>query len=191
MHVAAPFDAVVLAGGSARRLGGIDKPAVLVDGISLLDRVLDAVTTASRRIVVGPQRATRRAVHWTREDPPGGGPVAALAAGLEHVESPLFALLAGDLPFLTSDLVERLRASVSGEGALVVDDDGRPQLLVGLWRTAAVRAALPEQAAGARLSDVLLPLQAALVPPPVNAGRPPGWFDCDTPEDLAVARGIR
>ncbi|MEU7054400.1 NTP transferase domain-containing protein, partial [Streptomyces eurythermus] len=36
----APYDAVVLAGGAARRLGGADKPGVRVGGRALLDRVL-------------------------------------------------------------------------------------------------------------------------------------------------------
>ncbi|MYQ48709.1 NTP transferase domain-containing protein, partial [Streptomyces sp. SID4985] len=35
-----PYDAVVLAGGAARRLGGADKPGVRVGGRPLLDRVL-------------------------------------------------------------------------------------------------------------------------------------------------------
>ncbi|MYS16776.1 NTP transferase domain-containing protein, partial [Streptomyces sp. SID4982] len=34
----APYDAVVLAGGGARRLGGADKPGVQVGGRALLDR---------------------------------------------------------------------------------------------------------------------------------------------------------
>ncbi|MYS05028.1 NTP transferase domain-containing protein, partial [Streptomyces sp. SID6041] len=34
-----PHDAVVLAGGAARRLGGADKPGVRVGGRPLLDRV--------------------------------------------------------------------------------------------------------------------------------------------------------
>ncbi|MFE1500369.1 NTP transferase domain-containing protein, partial [Streptomyces albidoflavus] len=40
------YDAVVLAGGAARRLGGSDKPAVRVGGRPLLDRVLGACPDA-------------------------------------------------------------------------------------------------------------------------------------------------
>ncbi|NJP68904.1 NTP transferase domain-containing protein, partial [Streptomyces spiramenti] len=42
----APFDAVVLAGGAGRRLGGADKAAVRVGGRTLLDRVLTASRAA-------------------------------------------------------------------------------------------------------------------------------------------------
>ncbi|MFF8511565.1 DUF6457 domain-containing protein [Streptomyces sp. NPDC015492] len=77
-----PHDAVVLAGGAARRLGGADKPGVRVGGRPLLDRVLAACRRAERTVVVGVPRPTVRPVHWTREDPPGGGPLAALDAGV-------------------------------------------------------------------------------------------------------------
>ncbi|MEE4545309.1 NTP transferase domain-containing protein [Streptomyces sp. V4-01] len=76
------YDAVVLAGGAARRLGGADKPALPVGGRMLLDRVLAACPGARATVVVGPRRPTSRPVRWTREDPAGGGPLPALAAGL-------------------------------------------------------------------------------------------------------------
>ena len=76
------FDAVVLAGGSGRRLGGVDKAALEVAGATLLDRVLLASAGAGRTVVVGPPRRTVRDVIWTLEDPPAGGPLAGLEAGL-------------------------------------------------------------------------------------------------------------
>ncbi|MGW4163354.1 DUF6457 domain-containing protein [Streptomyces sp. NPDC004788] len=79
------YDALVLAGGSARRLGGADKPGVRVGGRPLLDRVLAGCRDARRTVVVASPRATARPVEWTRENPPGGGPVAALDAGLRHL----------------------------------------------------------------------------------------------------------
>ncbi|MFF4549707.1 NTP transferase domain-containing protein [Streptomyces sp. NPDC001435] len=79
-----PYDAVVLAGGAARRLGGVDKPAVRVGGRPLLDRVLAACAGARTTVVVAEPRPTARPVRWAREEPPGGGPVAALDAGLRH-----------------------------------------------------------------------------------------------------------
>ncbi|NKI41053.1 DUF6457 domain-containing protein [Streptomyces physcomitrii] len=80
------FDAVVLAGGGARRLGGADKPGLRVGGRRLLDRVLTACAAAERTVVVAAPRATVRPVRWTREEPPGSGPVAALAAGLRALD---------------------------------------------------------------------------------------------------------
>ena len=45
---------------------------------------------------------SRAGVRLVREQPPGGGPVAALRAGLAEVPTDVVALLAGDLPFLTA-----------------------------------------------------------------------------------------
>ncbi|MFJ7064140.1 DUF6457 domain-containing protein [Streptomyces sp. NPDC101115] len=79
------YDAIVLAGGAARRLGGADKPGVRVGGRPLLDRVLAACRDAGRIVVVAEPRATAHPVEWAREEPPGGGPVAALDAGLRRL----------------------------------------------------------------------------------------------------------
>jgi molybdopterin-guanine dinucleotide biosynthesis protein A len=80
------MDAIVLAGGRGARLGGVDKADLVVGGQTLLERALAATAGANRTVVVGPRRPTSRPVTWAREHPPGGGPVAALAAGLEHVD---------------------------------------------------------------------------------------------------------
>src|ERR1043165_8927000 len=66
--VGEPFDAIVLAGGGARRLGGVDKPGLEFGGVSMLDRVLEACADAASIAVVGPPRAVRRPVVFTRED---------------------------------------------------------------------------------------------------------------------------
>ena len=85
------FDAVILAGGRGTRLGGADKPGLIVGRQALLGSVVSAVTSAGagRVVVVGPERpaalspqARRERVRYTLEEPRGGGPVAALRCGL-------------------------------------------------------------------------------------------------------------
>ncbi|MGW7264316.1 NTP transferase domain-containing protein [Streptomyces sp. NPDC054842] len=112
------YDAVVLAGGGARRLGGADKPGVRVGGRALLDRVLAACAGARTTVVVAAPRPTARPVVWTREDPPGAGPVAALGAGLRHTAAEYVVVLSADLPFLTAETVRRLlSALLTGDAA--------------------------------------------------------------------------
>lgn len=53
------YDAIVLAGGAAKRLGGADKPGIRVGGRALLDRVLAACADASTTVVVGGRRPPR------------------------------------------------------------------------------------------------------------------------------------
>jgi molybdopterin-guanine dinucleotide biosynthesis protein A len=180
-------DALVLAGGTARRLGGVDKPGLTVGGLPMLDRVLLACAAAERTVVVGPERPTCRPVHWTREAVPGSGPVAAVAAGLALVTAPLVVLLAGDLPFLSAGAVERLLEEVVEDGAVLVDETGREQWLCSAWRTSALRAAVP---ATDRLSRWLGDLAVSRVALPVPTGEVAPWVDCDTPQDLQRAREL-
>ncbi len=108
------YAAVVLAGGAARRMGGVDKPALPVGGRPMRDRVLAAVADATPRVLVGAAQAVPAGVRVVREDPPGGGPVAAAAAGLALLppDTTVVALLAADLPLLTraaiGDLLKHL-----------------------------------------------------------------------------------
>ena len=142
---AGAFDAVVLAGGAARRLGGADKPGVRVGGRALLDRVLSACADAAVTVVVADPRPTARPVRWAREEPPGGGPVAALDAGLRHTTAPVVVVLSADLPFLDMATVRRLTATLAAsgaEGALLSDAEGRDQPLVAAYRADALRRAL-------------------------------------------------
>jgi len=188
MHPSPPYSAVILAGGRAARLGGRDKPQLEVGGRTMLGTVLDAVSGAVRRIVVGPPQEAPADVVFTREERAGAGPVAAVRAGLAVVRTDVVAVLAADLPFLTGDLIDRLRSSLDGDGVLVVDDTGRDQLLLGVWRTAALRAAVADVDGPTSVRRVLAPLAVRRLHPEVESGQPPPWTDCDTPADLARAR---
>ncbi|QKW28481.1 NTP transferase domain-containing protein [Streptomyces seoulensis] len=135
----------MLAGGAARRLGGADKPGVRVGGRALLDRVLSACADARATVVVADPRPTARPVRWAREEPPGGGPLAALDAGLRHTTADHVVVLSADLPFLGPDTVGGLLAALGAsdaDGVLLTDGEGRDQPLVAAYRAAALHRAL-------------------------------------------------
>ncbi len=187
------FDAVVLAGGRGTRLGGTDKPGLIVGGQTLLGAVVSAVTSAGadRIVVVGPQRpAAPGRVRYAQEDPPGRGPVAALACGLEQVSAPLVVLLAADLPFLRPAHVARLLTALAAQetpGVVLLDDSAHPQWLVSAWLAAGLRVGL-DRYPGRTLHGLLGPLDPVLLPDETTAGEPPAWLDCDTDGDLHRAR---
>jgi molybdopterin-guanine dinucleotide biosynthesis protein A len=187
------FDAVVLAGGRGTRLGGTDKPGLVVGGQTLLSAVVSAVSSAgaARIVVVGPERrGAGGQVRYAREDPPGRGPVAALACGLEQVSASLVVLLAADLPFLRPAHVTRLLTALAAQqdpGVVLLDHTARPQWLVSGWVTARLRGAL-DRYPGSSLGGLLGPLGPAALPDQTAAGEPPGWLDCDTAGDLRRAR---
>ncbi|GAA1635644.1 molybdenum cofactor guanylyltransferase [Catellatospora bangladeshensis] len=191
------YAALVLAGGAGRRMGDPAKPLLPVGGVPMLRRVLAAVAAARPLIVVGPpELAPELPEHavLTREEPPGGGPVAALAAGAAHLPAAgLVLITAADLPFLTADAIGALADSLTGETdrsaapgvALFVDNGGRRQHLCAMWRIAALRAALPADPHGASMRRLLDGVDVAQV---AWAGDgPPPWYDCDTPDELARA----
>ncbi|WP_181009845.1 molybdenum cofactor guanylyltransferase [Ornithinimicrobium sufpigmenti] len=83
-------DLVILAGGRGSRLGGQDKAALVVGGRSLVERLLQDVDLGGVVVVVGhtplPPLPDGRTVLQTLEDPPDGGPVAGIAAGLDALD---------------------------------------------------------------------------------------------------------
>lgn len=187
--------AVVLAGGAAARLGGRPKPALPVGGRPMLLRVLDAVTGARPRIVVGPPELAPVLppdVRLTRESPAGGGPVAGIAAGVRLLPAGAtqVAVVSSDLPFLTSAVVDGLSIELAGgaDVAVLVDDTGREQWLCAVWRRSALsrRLAAVEPPAGRRVRDLVAGVAVHRLAVPVGSDPPP-WFDCDTADDLVLA----
>lgn len=74
---------IILGGGTARRLGGVSKPDVVVAGQRLLDRAIEevrAVAPAAHIVAVVPD-SVASPVPRVLEDPPLGGPLAGIAAG--------------------------------------------------------------------------------------------------------------
>nr|WP_297424438.1 NTP transferase domain-containing protein [uncultured Actinotalea sp.] len=211
-------DAVVLAGGRGRRLGGVSKPEVRVDGRPLLDRVLDATGSARRVVVVGPADLARPGVRTVLEDPPDGGPVAGLDAGLRALGDDPGAEYAGgagdpdaaDLPDApaghvlvlacdvprAAELVPALQAAAvrapDADVVWAVDAEGRGQPLLALYRRDALLAALARRHAdgGVRNCSVRR-LVAGLTAEPVPT---PGdeAADVDTWQAVAdLARTLR
>jgi molybdenum cofactor guanylyltransferase len=181
------FDAVILAGGRAARLGGVDKPGLVVGSQTMAAAVTSAAAAAGARraILVGPERpdlgqiaaALPGGLAVVREDPPGAGPVPALRAGLPEVRAPWVAVLAADLPFLRGGHIRALLAAAlasAGEppgaaGAVMTDAAGRAQWLAGCWQSARLRSALLAYD-GASLRGLLGPLHPVLL----AAGTVPG-----------------
>ena len=210
-----PFGAIILAGGRGRRLGGADKPGLRVGGSTLAGIAVSAAVAAGARqvVVVGPDRPELAplaaglpgGLTVLREDPPGSGPVPALRCGLAILREPRAVVLAADLPFLLARHLRMLRDAVDSRpeelaagpghgpagpaGAVFADAEGRPQWLAGCWQTAVLRLALARYP-GASLHGVLGALEPVLVRCDDADGSGAPWLDCDTQDDLELARRI-
>lgn len=188
------FDAIVLAGGRSRRLGGTPKALLTRDGETLAARTVAAVADAGVRtlVVVGPFDLPGlpdlpdlpAAVIRCREDPPFGGPVAGIAAGLAALAPPAGAstgpdpvlVLGCDMPRVRDAVLPLLSAAAGEAGpgahdALLAQPAGAdPQPLVGLFaREALSRAIAAEPAAGRSVRSVLAGLRWAAVPVPAGS----------------------
>lgn len=180
------YDAIVLAGGLATRLGGVDKTGLDVGGTPILERVTGGLADARAVVVVGPEVR--------------GGPVLALAAGVARTQAPIVVTVAGDQPFVAGAVPHLLTAlagtalalsawAAPGEGhdVAVLVADGHTQYLAAAWRRPALLAALArfDELAGLPVRLLFDGADAVAVP---DTG---GWSrDVDTAADLAEVRRL-
>jgi molybdopterin-guanine dinucleotide biosynthesis protein A len=188
---------IVLCGGTSRRLAGRDKTRESLAGTTVMDHLLDALPSGWPVVCVGEERATTRSVDWCRESPAGGGPVAGIAAGLEHAghlghaghpDAEICVVVGGDMPFAAAalpTLVDALNAQPGLDAVLAADPDGRTQPLLAAYRSEVLQTALPREPGGARVMAVLDALVTGTV-----TYEAPITLDVDTPEALEQARHI-
>jgi molybdopterin-guanine dinucleotide biosynthesis protein A len=138
----------ILAGGSGRRMGGVDKARLRApDGEQLLPRLLRLCDELSLdAVVVG--GAPTSAVAVLADDPAGVGPIGGLCALLAHANARPAVLLACDLPYLRSPLLDRLATTPSTAAVLSARDPA-----TGKWQPMFARYA----------PEVVLPLLRAAI----------------------------
>lgn len=173
------WNAIVLAGGRARRLGGIDKTALVFDGATLLEHALAAAAGARSIVVVGANSAVV-------ETPRFAGPAAATIAGLHALPPALYtAVLAADQPRVARALPLLLDA-LAGRSVIAVDEQGRRQPLLAVYDSAALARAAAEAGPLENLAMSALIGRIPLLEVRLPAGL---CADVDTPDD-ARALGI-
>ena len=173
---------------------GRHKPAIRVGGIPVVARILEAAGDLPT-VVVGSAEGAPEGTTVVREDPPGGGPVAGIAAGFAALDARLgvhpdaVAVLAGDLPLLTraglEGLFEALREDPTLDVVVTLGPDGEPNWLCSAWRATALRERLDALGtpAGRSVRSLLGDARRGTL---VDES---GWStDVDTPEDLERAR---
>ena len=183
-------DVIVLAGGTGRRLDGVSKPDVVARGLRLLDHVLAGLErlreqglALGRVCVVAPAEvALPGDVLRALEDPPLGGPVAGIAAGLELLGGSdpvagLTGILTCDAPLSWRALPSLYRALAEAgpelDGACARDGD-HTQYLLGLYRRRALTAAVTPDGMPLRDTAVrraLGPLDVTAIPTPHDVVR--------------------
>jgi molybdenum cofactor guanylyltransferase len=193
---------VVLAGGLARRMGGGDKARLRIGGRTIIERVLARLKPQCAALILNangdPARFADTGLAVVPDSIPDfAGPLAGILAGLdwaaqEAPDIPDIVSVPGDCPFLPEDLVARLSAARSREGApLACARSGEwRHPVVGLWpvalrgdlRNALVAEGLRKiEAWTARHGVAVADWPAAPIDP---------FFNINTPEDAAEAERI-
>ncbi|MFT3692499.1 MAG: molybdenum cofactor guanylyltransferase [Kofleriaceae bacterium] len=129
------IDALILAGGRATRFGGIAKHELVIDGERIIDRQAALLHPRVREILV----SAREPVSGFRtvQDYLGEGPLAGIAAGLQASDAERLLVIAGDMPDVTGELLDRL---IAGSGTVGVKIDDRIEPLACV----VIRSLLPE-----------------------------------------------
>ncbi len=147
----------VLAGGEARRLGGVDKAWVEFRGEPLILRTVRALLgpdgkTGTGRLLIAANREPERyrllAATVVADRILGHpGPLAGLDVLLAVCPSPWLLTVPVDLRRLPNDLLVRLAEGAAPAGAVAEDDDGR-QPTVALWHRDTCREPLSQALSG-------------------------------------------
>ncbi len=134
---------ILLAGGKARRMGGVDKGLIELAGRPLAAYALERLQPQVDTLLINANRHADEYAALGAEVVPDSiagypGPLAGLLAGMEAARTPLVVTAPCDSPFVPRDLVARLRAALEAAGAeLAVAHDGeRQQPVFMLARTA-------------------------------------------------------
>ena len=181
---------VILAGGQGRRIGG-SKAVVQLAGQPLISYPLEAVRTALGEVAVVAKADTQLpslpgVTVWVEPDAPRH-PAVGIVQALALAEGRAVVVCAGDLPFVTPELVYRLVTADLGKSPAVVACCGSDvQPLLGCY---APRAIDPLRL-GLRAEPPVRELVASLNPRMLEVGDPELLFNIDSPEDLLHAAGI-
>lgn len=182
---------LLIAGGLGRRMGGVDKGLMVIDGKPMASWVLERLRPQVGQVLIN---ANRNLEEWQGYGVPvvsdiiGGfsGPLAGVHAGLLACATPWLVTVPCDSPFFPHDLVTRLAAGAAAAGAdlAVVRSEQRLQPVFALLR----RKLLPSlehflQGGGRKIDRWFEEVKIAVVDFDDTAA----FANINTPEELAGA----
>lgn len=125
------IDAVILAGGMARRMGGKDKGLVELNSQPMIKHAIDRIKPQVNQILINANRNQSRYAEFgypviSDEDTGYLGPLAGMITAMGNTQADYLLVVPCDCPLLPTDLVSRMLAQVESQGAeLAVASDGK------------------------------------------------------------------
>ena len=183
--------ALVLAGGSARRLGGVDKPLLALGGLPLLARILDRVGLPDIAISANgdPARFAMFGLPVLDDGPfVGQGPLAGVLAGLdwaERLNAGALLTIPGDTPFVPAGLAEALAPAPACAAS-----NGRVHHLVALWPVSCLDGLRAVLAVNGRRDVRHFAELIGMRPVDFGTMKRDPFTNINTREDIAAARAM-
>ena len=124
------ISALVLAGGKATRLGGVDKRELVVEGRTIFERQCAVLVPRVTEVIVSSPRDVA-GFRTVRDAIADAGPLAGIAAGLGVATTPWLLVVAGDMPDLSGALIDLVVSQIADEvDAVGIRIGGLPEPLV-------------------------------------------------------------
>lgn len=191
MNTASPdVTAFVLAGGKSTRMGK-DKAFVMLDGQTLLDRMLNVARSVAAAVCIVGDRAKFLPFAPVVEDVfPGCGPLGGIHAALRSSSTDLNLILAVDVPFLSAEFLQFvITKSRCGAMVTVAQTSAGWQPLCAVYRRQFADLAEKCLRAGIyRIDGLFLPATTSVVDEEelrVAGFSPKLFHNLNTPQDLA------
>ena len=174
----------ILTGGRSTRMGR-DKSDVLVDGVTMLERVGEALSPVSDRVVVlGPDREGWEC--WP-DSVHAQGPLAGIATALTRMVEDHVLVVAVDNAFLQPETLSHLVTLAGHIPVVPVDRLGMRQVTCAVYPAVVASAAVEEASAGGSIQSLLDQVSFRPVTPDEwetwgEDGR--SWFSVDSIDTL-------
>ncbi len=156
---------------------------------TLLAHILSGLPSGIEILIVGPEiKESVRDLRFVQEHPPGGGPVAALNAGVKLIETEFVAVIATDMPFAARAINNLLNFLDSArDGVIPRDGEGVDQTLCAIYRTAPLRQALETMGnpGGRSMRSLIALLDLKRIEFPISLES--SLLDIDTPDQMHQA----
>ena len=135
MITANQITGLILAGGRAQRMGGIDKGLIPFHGKPLIESTITRLKPQVGTILINANRSITKYSHYgypvlMDETPDFSGPLAGFSVGQKHCKSPYLLTSPCDSPLLPTDLAEKMAGELEGKNLELVfasskEDDGK------------------------------------------------------------------
>jgi molybdopterin-guanine dinucleotide biosynthesis protein A len=105
------ISAAILAGGSSKRLDGINKSKIVIDGMTIISRIIEAFDKTFDEIIIVSNTPAEfkeySACNIIGDQFLNKGPIAGIHSALKNTDSEALFIVAGDMPFLKKKLIDK------------------------------------------------------------------------------------